>query len=123
MAGAHSALLGLGLEDASFGHPQVSILPITQASNSWAFFPAFFRAPGRARLSWGGPGTLHHSGGSAKAHEELLGSGLRWGEGSRARQAELHVSINTLKQHLENCSGKNKQIFIYKLCGLVFTAF
>lgn len=36
------------------------------------------------------------------------------------RQSAFYMYINTLKQHLENCLGKNKQIFIYKFCVLVF---
>lgn len=36
------------------------------------------------------------------------------------KQSAFHVGMNTLKQHLENCLEKNKQIFICKFCGLVF---
>lgn len=66
MSGGSLSPAGLGLEGASCGHYQVSILAKSQANNSWAFFPAFLRAPGRVRvrLSWGSPGTLQHSGDS-----------------------------------------------------------
>ena len=52
----------------------------------------------------------------------------RWAVGEMVkeaveRQSAFCMHINTLKQHLENCLGKNKQIFIYKFCVLVFKAF
>jgi len=43
--------------------------------------------------------------------------------GAGERQPAFYTYMNTSEQHLENCLRKNKQIFIYKFCGLVFIAF
>lgn len=85
--------------------PPLPILAAAQGSSPWALFPAF-----QSGLGW--PRDPSAPRGEPR---QLLDAG----RGSRARQAELHVSTHTSKQHLESCSGKVNR-FLFTGCVVWF---